>query len=178
MTEDLTVPAHETGAVRVFAVNLPEEEIAPFRRGDGDRIRAALGLDFIDRDFVETLKAADLKPIGLAGYLIEGLGIPADALAADRARLDALEGHVLLVHSTAFGGRDATISPTPEVTYIGTYREPKTVPSFDPLTSESAAGVLEGPATKAATAGWPRGLWAVLLGLAALVLIVLLLTTG
>ncbi len=178
MTDDLTVSPHETGVVRIFALNLPEADIAPFRRGDCDRIGAVLGLDVVDHDFVETLKIEDLQPIGLAGYLTEGIGLPPEAILADRGKLDALGGHVLLVHSNAFGRREAALVPTAEVTYIGTYREPQVLPSFDPLTSGSAEGTLEGPADASTPPARNRGLKLAMAVLVVLALIALLFITG
>lgn len=177
MIDDRTVSRHETGVTRVFALNLPEERISPFREGDADRIAAALGVDQVDHDHVEVVRVEDLQPIGLSEYLAEGYGVPEEALSEDKGRLDTLEGHVLLVRSQAFGGADTRISPAEDVTLIGAYREPSASPSFEPIRSDGATGTLS-PARAAEHAAGRKvsAGWMVLIGVVLAILLVLLLT--
>lgn len=142
MTDDLSVSRHETGVTRLFAINLPEGQVIPFATGDGARLGAALGIDHVDHDFVEVISVADLQTIGLSGYLTEGIGVSARAIEADRARLDALDGHVLLVDSQAFGGMDATLDPSEDLTFIAAFREPAHAPSLEPIRSDGATGTV------------------------------------
>ena len=119
-----------------------------------------------------------MRPIGLSVYLTEGMGLPDDQIAADRAKLDALRGPVLIVRSPAFAGVEGRISPSGELTLIGTYREPHALPDFEPLVSEAAHGPASGteaPSSGGGAAGRGRGSSTVLLAIAAIVILLLLL---
>ncbi len=156
MTGDLTVPGNEAGVTRVFALNLSAEEARKFVDGDAASLEAALGAERVDPAHVQTVRTADLEPLGLSGLLTEGFAAPEQAVARDKAKLDALDGHVLIVGSRAFGGAEVRLRPSAQITLIGTYRDPATVPSFEPIRSDATAGTVpppEGP--QSATPG-PR----------------------
>ena len=173
MTASHTVPPDEHGVVRVFALNLDDAAAKPWRAGEAPVIAKALGVEAIDPDHVDVLRLKDMHPMTLSGYLTEGIGLPADLVAPDRARLDALSGHAVVILSRAFGGKEAALNPTEVVTHIATYTEPPTLPSFDDLTTASAAGTLapqegaESPPFRATTA------WAVLVALGMIAVLVL-----
>ncbi len=85
---------------------------------------------------VQVFDMADLVGVGLATFLIDGNGAVEAQIEADRARLDALQGFVLIVHGPA---------PTPvdpRLTLIGRYAEDRTPVKFEPLPNASAKGVL------------------------------------
>ena len=64
--------------------------------------------------------------------------MPREQISRDRARLDALDGYVLLLFSSAFDGQEATLDLGPELTMIGTYGEAQPDMSVTPLEAESA----------------------------------------
>ncbi|QYX57461.1 hypothetical protein K1T73_03415 [Roseovarius sp. SCSIO 43702] len=141
MSDRFHIPQNEHGLIRVFSIDLPPEEIPAFTERDGDDwpLRAALGAGTLDPEHVEVFPVSDLTGVGLSGYLNEGLGVAEADLAADRARLDGLTGHVLIVRSRAFEGREQHIMPQPPLRWIGTWREESAPVQFEPLPSESAA---------------------------------------
>lgn len=122
MTQPLIIPANETGKVRVFELNMPEDRAEDLRQPGGPD--GVLGVLQVDPAYVEIFPVEDLEQLGLAGYLVEGCGIPAEQVAPDRARLEALKSHVMLVLSRAFGGRAVTLHPTSDVRLVATYEEP------------------------------------------------------
>lgn len=132
MSERFEVKPGERGIVRIFAVDLTVDQIKGFD------VAAALGVDRLDAAGIELFPVDDVKEIGLSGYMHEGLGIAADEL--DAARLDALEGYVLVVLSAAFAGQAATVTPKSPLRWIGTYTEETAPIKFEPLPSDSARG--------------------------------------
>ncbi|MBT8474116.1 MAG: hypothetical protein HKO95_15730 [Rhodobacteraceae bacterium] len=186
MTDPLAVSAHERGVTRVFALNLPKEQIATFVKetygpGDDDYdwpLRNALGIDALDHDFVEVIDLSDLSEYGLLQYLIDGHGVDAKQIAPDAARLSAITGHVVIVSSSAFGQFAQTLAPKPPLDLVATYREAPPIPPMDALPSESAKGALETGETAQAPGSLNRGLLIVVVALAVVVLAVLWLVGG
>jgi hypothetical protein len=125
----IEIPQGERGVVRVFALSMDPAEAKALRKNEGtdaeDRspIETALGASGLDTAKVEVFPLADVKEIGLQGYLEQGGGIERAQLDPDRRKLAALEGWVMVVYSSAFGGRGATLDPAPELTLVGTYTE-------------------------------------------------------
>lgn len=117
-----TVEQQEAGKVRVYALSLSDVE-AEAMRDDSAVQAAALGVEKIDGTYTEVFRVADLDTMGLAGYLRDGNGIYPEQIEADRAKLGALDGWVLVVYSRAFGGEARQLSPIPALTHIGTYNE-------------------------------------------------------
>lgn len=147
MTETIHVKSGEQGVVRVLAVDLPPDGIAAFTRRNGRwPLREALGALYLDAGKIEVFDVADLGGLGLAGYLQEGAGIPADQIAPLRARLDALTGAVLVVPSSAFGGTDQVLTLRAPLRLIATLTEARDPVTFRPLPDESARPTPEPPA--------------------------------
>lgn len=120
----MTVLAGERGVVRVFALTI--------EAGGSNALRApraldmALGVHDIDPAYVEIFPITDLDGVGLAAYLTEGCGVPKAQVAPDASRLDATQGHVMVVRSRAFGDRAVTLRPAAQLELIGTYTEQQT----------------------------------------------------
>lgn len=119
MSESNRVPPGEAGKLRIIAPGTVAVSGAP------PAVAAArlLGLPDLAAGQVERLSLADMEGLGLSGYLAEGWDVPADALAPDRGRLDALQGVAFLVLSRAFEGKGAVLSPLPGVEVFGPYAE-------------------------------------------------------
>lgn len=143
MTSTLHIKSGETGTVRVFALSMDKAEVDPYLRNNAEAAEL-LGIDLIDPQYVEIFPVTDLEGLGLIGYLTEGQGIPEDLLAEDRARLAALEGHVMIVMSPAFAGRAHDLTIDSRLTLIGTYAEDTQPVVFESLPKASARGVLTG----------------------------------
>ncbi|WP_371225693.1 hypothetical protein [Roseovarius sp. 2305UL8-3] len=141
MSERFEINATERGIVRVFTVDLPEEEIEQFDPA------SALGVTSLDPQYAELFPVSDLKGVGLSGYMTEGLGIAEDEL--DKARLDALKGHVLIVLSAAFAGEAVTLTPKAPLRWIGTYTEERAPVQFEPLPDAAAQGQITPQGKKA-----------------------------
>jgi hypothetical protein len=145
----LVVPIHERGVIRLFALSMTDDEAKVLVRddnADAERLQsAALGIDALDTEYVEVFAVKVLEELGLAGYMIEGNGVPADQVEPDRTKLAALEGWVMVVYSRAFRGAAVTLAPAPELTLIATYHEPGT-DWTDPNPLESKAATELTPA--------------------------------
>ena len=129
---DLTIPAGERGRIRVFSLSMSADEAENLELG------RALGKYPDDPSRVEVFPVRNLEGLGLAGYLVEGCGVPEAQIAPDRTRLDALDGHVLLLFSRAYGDAGVTLEPEPALTLIGTYTEERRDITATPIETESA----------------------------------------
>ena len=163
----VTVPAHDRRSLRLFALDLPRNEVLRLARpsptdpaptdpaAQSDRaavLSGLLGVSALDPDHVEVFDTADLAGLGLAGYLAEGGNIPAAQIDPDRARLQAQTGPVLVLFPGALTDLPATLILDPRLTLIGTYAETPTPIHFDPLPSAMAQGTLTaGPAVPSGT---------------------------
>ena len=59
-------------------------------------------------------------------------------IAPDRARLDALDGYVLLLFSDSFHGKETQLTPGADVTLIGSYGEFRPDSAVLPLSADTA----------------------------------------
>lgn len=161
----MEVTSTERGLIRLFALDLPPEEIAAFAApGPQGRwpLRDSLGASDLDQDHVECFDIADLEELGLGGYMTEGLGIAADEIARDGARLANLSGPVVIVFSAAFAGIAQTLTPRAPLRWIGTYREDSAPVRFQPLPDASARGNLAPARSAPANNPHLTLLWAIL----------------
>lgn len=138
MTLSVPLTSADRDSVRVFAVNLPEVEA---RRAT---LTSLLGIAQIDTNRAELFAVSDLEGVGLPLYLTEGLGLPEAPVNADKARLSALEGYVLILPTAALPDLPVTLTLGPNLTLIGTYKlDPMRIP-LTPLTSDGAQGSVPG----------------------------------
>lgn len=153
MSETFQVSANERGVIRLFTINLSSDQVADFYEPRSDdsptRMNAALGVTYLDSNFVEIFPVSDLTGLGLAGYMVEGLGVADADIMPMRSRLNSISGHVLILPSTAFGGFEATLRPTSPLKWIGTFVEEGAPIKFEPLPSDSASGTTDGQTIKA-----------------------------
>lgn len=117
----IEIPAEERGVIRVFNLDMAPEQ-ARFLREPG-ALAQVLGIDEIDLDHVEIFPVSDLEELGLAGYLTQGCGIAETEITPDRERLAALQGHVLLLRSRAFGGAARRLTLSSQITHVASYGE-------------------------------------------------------
>ena len=145
MNEALEITPYIHDTIFVFALNLPDDEVAAFTEAGAEHwpLKTSLGAAALDPSGVEVLASKDMTGLGLTGLLVEGHGMDRDAVSADKARLDALQGHVVLVHASAFQGVAQDLSPGPELTFIGRYSGPRTATPVEPIRSKSAQGTLQ-----------------------------------
>lgn len=120
MSDPLTIPAGEIGVLRLFALDMPREQVK-FLRDEPAALADLLGVGTINAADVEIFPVSDLDELGLPGYLREGHAIPEDQIAPDHDRLQAQTGYVMVLHSRAFGGQETTLAPAAALVPIGTY---------------------------------------------------------
>ncbi len=130
------IPTGEHGAIRLFQLDMRPEQAAFLK--DPKALAQVLGIDTLDMEQVDIFAVSDLEEIGLAGYLTEGMGVPEAQIAADRARLAALEGHVMVIRSRAFGGREMRLTPAEQIRLVATYGTPGTEWTAPPIKTDSA----------------------------------------
>ena len=158
----IIIPKGEQKTLRLFALDMTQAEIARLRdqgpppgyafsldpanefpeydpeHDARNPIAALLGVEHIDSAFTELFHSDDIAAIGLCAYLTDGNGVAQNQVAADFARLAAVQGALLIVFSAAFGGQGATLHPDPRLTLIGTYTEDIPPIRFEPLPGGTA----------------------------------------
>lgn len=117
----IEIPKGERGVIHVFDLDMRPEQAA-FLREPG-ALAQILGISDIDLDQVEIFPVEDLEELGLAGYLMQGCGIPDEEVSRDLALLEAVSGHVLLIRSRAFGGNSARLTPAEQIKPLVSYSE-------------------------------------------------------
>ncbi len=180
MADALTVTRSETGQIRVFAVNMEDDE--PRRLAeDNETLARALGAEAVDVEGAEVVRIADLQPMKLSTYLTEGMGLEDEEVAEDRGRLDSLGGYVLILRSKAFARTEQTLTPGPDLRLIGIYSEPKPRPTFEDLPDGGAQRTAPAAATETraveparARSPWPIGLIIALAVIAVLIVLVVM----
>lgn len=131
---DLTVAPHERGVIRLFSLDMRPEEAKFLREpGAADQV---LGVEGLDPEQIDIFPVSDLEDLGLYGYLNEGCGVSENQL--NRAKLEAIDGWVMVVRSAAFDGRPATLSPDPRLHLIGLFTEEATNWAGGPIETDSA----------------------------------------
>ncbi|MEM9797536.1 MAG: hypothetical protein AAF919_13675 [Pseudomonadota bacterium] len=127
----------------------------------------------IDPTYAEVFAIKDIAPMGLRDYLAQAHDIPPETLAGDAARLDALEGDVVVLAPKAVEGV-AALAPRPELTHIGSYAPAEVDDTPRRLPPAAKEPGLATPATATGTAGQRRiVVWIVLAALVLSVLLVL-----
>lgn len=159
MSDKIEVPAQETGVVRLFAVDLPPEDIedfADFER-EGWPLISALGIFDLNPSYVEIFPVKQLEDMGLSGYLTEAYNISPEDLKDDRTVLNNIRGHVALISSPAFRGKAQTLRLHHPLRWLGTWSEPRPELDLAPIRSDAAQG-LTGENAPAGKPVFPRWL--------------------
>lgn len=146
----MTIPAFEPRTVRLFNIDLDPQEAAGFADASRDAAEAspltkALGVTRIEPRYVEVINVKDLGEMGIAGYLTEGMGVPADKVAEHYTTLATVSDYVVVLMSSAFGDTTTDLHIKPPLRHIATFSEEAAPAKFEPLPNASAQGVLEGP---------------------------------
>ena len=141
---NLTIPANDHGKIRVFSLSSPLP--AGLSDKTPDALQAVLGTDQLNPDYIDVVDIAALGDMTLADFLVHGYDMTPDAV--DRAALDALSDHAILLMSRATGGAPVTLTLAAGVTHVTTCGDDAQLAVPDPITTEAAQGTLPGPATK------------------------------
>ncbi|MEM8591676.1 MAG: hypothetical protein AAGF13_04030 [Pseudomonadota bacterium] len=138
----LQVPAGEAGRIRVFALSMTEKEAKTLAANAHEAAPSpqekVLGATGVDHDSIEVFPLKNLEGVGLPDYLLEGHDAVAEDVQRDKAKLGALGGWVMIVHSKAFQGKEHELTPDPRLTLIGLYRQEGIDWTPVPVTTETA----------------------------------------
>lgn len=171
----VTINGSDTTTVHLLHLDLPAEAVERFTTmaGTGEwPLKYALGATRLRPGFVDTVRIRDLDPLTLSQYLDQAWSVPAQALGADRARIDALTGHAVILPPQAFENTSQTLAIAAPLRLVGSYSTGKAKAPGAPLHSESARGIGSGGAPAPAGRGMSGLLKLMLLGLGLLVLLV------
>lgn len=148
MRDGTTVSKTEHGLVRVFKASYHlDMEIS--HAGTYDMLCDALGIERIGYDDVQQVGTIGLDGMPLSQFLITAYEVDPAEIAPKTAELDALEGMILLIRSSAFLDRPVTLKTDGHAKLIATLSEPNATSQITvPLMSKMAEGVLEAPPAK------------------------------
>lgn len=144
MSDVMDIRESETGMVRVFHLDLPNEAIERYtmQAGTGEwPLMYGMGAKKLSAAFIDVVRLQDLGGMSLTAYLTEAHNIPPEALAEDAPRLNKLRGHVLIFPSQAFVRTAQTLTIRTPLRWIGTYEELRGRTMAPPLRSKAAKGI-------------------------------------
>ncbi|MFZ5965274.1 aspartate carbamoyltransferase catalytic subunit [Thalassococcus sp. BH17M4-6] len=170
----MEISEYDADTTRVFHLDLPPEAIERYtgQAGTGEwPLQYGLGAKKLRPAFVEIVTIRDLGDMPLSTYLSEGYGLSGEDFRADRARLDALRGHVVILTSQAFDRTAQTLSIQSPLRWIGTYTDTSKTPVGEPLRSESAKGTLAGGSPAVAGARGSSGVLKLVLAVVGVILL-------
>lgn len=137
MTNPSIIPHQGARLIWVFAFDGPLAELEAM---SPEALAEALGLWAApDPAAVERFDLTSLADYGFARYLSEASGV---AIGDDAARLDALTGVVLLIHSKGLNDQERKFAPEPPFALIGRYGTPPDLTPQIDIDTGSAKGVL------------------------------------
>ena len=145
----MEISEFDAGITRVFQLDLPSEAVERYtaQAGTGEwPLQYGLGAKRLRAAYVEIVAIRDLGDMPLSTYLAEGYGLTGQDFRDDRARLDALRGHVVILTSAAFDRTAQTLNIQSPLRWVGSYADETKAPIGRPLRSASAEGALEGGA--------------------------------
>jgi len=134
------VSSTEKGVVRLFTTDLmPEGDMAI----TSQNVHKLLGQDLeLNAAKVEVFSPKMIEPIGMSTYLAEGHGIPEADLEGTAAALDAMNGLVFVIPTSAFKGKAVTLEPMAGIRFVGAFHEPRAAHPVTMAEPEAAQGTL------------------------------------
>ncbi len=157
MTDPLFIPQSAAAALRLFHI-VPDYPLARTltEAPNPATIAAALGLTALPPNGAEVIRLDDIAALGLRDFLIQGHDVLPQAMEGpDTAWLDALHGHILIVHARIAGAGDVTLRPGPGLRPLGTFAQggPPPTPLHIPDAERPEATGLPAPRTTAQRGG-------------------------
>ena len=139
----LTIPAHDHGQLRIFALDMVPPP--PLKDKTPDGLAGAFGV-LLNTDYVDVVDTAALGDMTLIDYIRQGYDFEVDV--ADKAALSVLSGWIVIVMSRATDGAETTLDLSPGIRHVTTIGTPMTLRPTSSLESESAKGILTPPTKK------------------------------
>lgn len=172
----LQINGSDTTTLHLFHLDLPPEAVERFTRSAGTGewpLKYTLGAETLRESFVDVVAINDLGGMPLSQYLAEAYDVPPRRLGSDAARIDALEGHAIVLPPQAFEGVSQTLTVAPPLELIGSYGEVKPTAQGAKLAAESAHGSSGGGAPVGQSRGNSR-LLKLILAVVAVILVVVI----
>ncbi len=84
-------------------------------------LAAALGLPHLPPNSAEVIRLADVTALGLRDFLVQGHDVQPGVLGPQTDWLDALDGHILVLHPSLTHAGDVTLYPCPGLSLLGAF---------------------------------------------------------
>jgi hypothetical protein len=133
----------DANTLYLLHLDLPPDAVERFTQmaGTGEwPLKYALGATRLSDSFVDVVTIKELGPMRLSQYMAQAYDVPARGLGADLARIDTLQGHVLILPPQAFDATSQTLAIAPPLKLIGQYGEAKPKGRGPAVTAKSAKG--------------------------------------
>lgn len=172
----IAINGSDSRTLHVLALDLPPEAVERFTTmaGTGEwPLKYALGAEKLREGFVDTVSIRDLGVMRLSQYITQAHDVSARDLGADKDRLDALKGHVIVLPAQAFDATSQTLSVAPPLTLVGSYGAAAAKARGPALQSAAAKGQPAGQPGGQRMGGLSRGVTLLLLGIGVLILLTL-----
>ena len=160
------VPAFEHGRLRLWSFDGESEAGRALIAGMAEEPRnagsamTALGAERVDPYWLDLVRLADIKELGLAGYLAQGYGAPREQLSPEA--LSTPHDHVLIAPSRAFADHEQTLAPDVALTPLAVFDLHEDVGALRPMepveTARSDTSATAEPAESAPGPPAGRGL--------------------
>lgn len=144
MSDRMEITSSESGMIRLFSIDLPKEAIERFttQAGTGEYpLQYALGASQLRNDFVDVVAIKDLGEMALSDYLAQAYDVTGQDFKQAKARIDALNGHVLILPSQAFAKTAQSLTIRHPLHWAGTFSERQGAGSRGKIRSKSAKGL-------------------------------------
>jgi len=121
MTDPLIIPQSHTPALRLFHLDPTDPQARILAEAPTQAIIAAsLGLPNIPPGSAEVVRLADISALGLRDFLVKAHDVTPEAVDPEDT-LDALDGHVLIVHPSIARNGAVTLHPGPGLHLLGAF---------------------------------------------------------
>lgn len=132
------IPANDHGAIYVLELQRPAPE--GLQEKTDAAMMAVLGKIVVNTDYVDAIVPGTLTDMTLPDLIRNGYEMPIAEREAEQLR--GLFGTVVLVMSAAFGGNETTVDLPGDIRHVLTLRETPTMHAPQPLTAQSAEGII------------------------------------
>ena len=148
--DPFSIDAQEFGTVRVFSMPFDDQTTS---MPTAKELGQLLGDISLRADKVEVVKAGAIEGLGLTGYLREGYGVTDEDLSKHRKELSEVDGVLVFLPASAFGGLAQSLRPAQPLRFLGVFREERAAPPKMMARTDAAKGTVAIPDTQPVETG-------------------------
>ncbi|MGJ8621992.1 MAG: hypothetical protein ACSHW1_04390 [Yoonia sp.] len=139
----LEIPANDYGAIYVFEVRNAPDALAD---KTDTALMAVFGQVVLNTDYVDVIAADALRDMTLPQLIDSGYDMPVDE--GQKNAMSTIDGTTVLIMSAGFGGHSVNVTLPKGTRLVTVLRETPAIRVIDPLTAQSAEGIIATDAKK------------------------------